>query len=93
MRRPGGYATLVEPGRPVVEFDTASCCHCSAAIRVKPNTASTTYLIFHRAHWRWEEVPGASCYHCMKPVCLACYATGICVPLERMLERLEGSCG
>jgi hypothetical protein len=89
MRRPQGYATIVEPGRPLEEFDTASCCHCSAAIRVKPNTVATVYLVFNRASWLWEEVPGASCWHCMKPVCLTCHDKGICLPLERMLEQAE----
>ena len=90
MRHAGGYATITEPNRPLVEFDTAACCHCGAHIRVKPNTASTVYLIFNPTTWLWEEAPGASCWHCMKPVCLACEALGTCTPLERRLEQMEG---
>lgn len=89
MRRHDGYATITDPDRPLVEFDTVQCCHCGAHIRVKPLTASTVYLIFNPTAWRWEEVPGASCYHCLQPVCLPCCEKGTCLPLERMLERLE----
>ena len=85
-----GYATISDPERPLEEFDTVSCCHCSAAIRVKPHTASTVYLIFDPVSWQWKEEPGASCWHCMKPVCLPCCEKGICLPLERMLEHAEG---
>jgi hypothetical protein len=89
MRRAAGYAQIVDPDRPLEEFDLAGCCHCGAQIRVKPLTASTVYLIFDPRTWRWVEVPGASCWHCLKPVCLACHAKGTCTPLERMLDRLE----
>ena len=89
MRRTGGYATITEPEKPLVEFDLVGCCHCGAHIRVKPGTVSTVYLIFNPTIWQWQEEPGASCYHCMKPVCLICYEKGTCVPLERMLEQVE----
>lgn len=88
-RRIGGYATITDPDTRIVEFDTVSCCHCSAAIRVKPNTVATVYLVVDPVTLLWREEPGASCYHCMKPVCLACHELGTCVPLERMLERAE----
>jgi hypothetical protein len=89
VRRAAGYATIVDPDRPLVERDTAVCCHCGAVILVKPNTVATVYLIFNPTRWRWEEVPGASCWHCQKPVCLPCEAKGTCDPLERQLARLE----
>ncbi len=93
MRRPHGYATIVDPDGPLVERDTATCCHCSAVIITKPHTGSTTYLIqvpgVVPGTFVWQEVPGASCYHCFKPVCLACDAKGTCTPLERWLEQHE----
>ena len=93
MRRPQGYATIVDPDRPLLERDTAQCCHCGCVIFVKPLTAATVYLIFNRTDWRWEEVPGASCWHCQRPVCLSCHADGRCLPLEYQLERAEKSLG
>lgn len=85
-----GYAQIVDPAQPLVEFDTVGCCHCGALIRVKPATVSTVYLIFNPSTWRWDEVPGASCWHCMKPVCLPCHDKGTCTPLERTFASLEG---
>lgn len=89
MRRVSGYATITDPDRPLVERDTVNCIHCGGSIFVKPATASTVYLIFNRHSWLWEEVPGASCWHCLQPVCLPCYDKGTCLPLERMLDQLE----
>lgn len=89
MLRPKGYATVVDPEGPLFERDTASCCHCSAAIFVKPRTVSTIYLILDPETRLWHEEPGASCWHCQKPICLLCWAKGICTPLEKMLEGLE----
>lgn len=86
----GGYATIVDPDHPLVERDTVSCCHCGRVIFVKPGTASTVYLVFDPDLWQWREEAGASCWHCMQPVCLTCYMRGVCVPLERRLEILEG---
>lgn len=91
MLKPQGYATIVDPERPTIEFDTAQCCHCGCAIRVKPHTVSTVYLVFDRQQWQWEESPGASCYHCWKPVCLRCEALGVCTPLERQIAQWERS--
>lgn len=89
MLKPQGYATIVDPERPLTEFDTVQCCHCNCVIRVKPGTASTVYLIFDEVAWRWIEEPGASCWHCMQPVCLRCHDLGVCRPLERQLQESE----
>lgn len=93
MLRAGGYATIVDPDRPLAEFDTCSCCHCSAAIFVKPGTAATTYLVASHTPAGlliWSEVPGAACWKCgCQPICLACEALGVCLPLERQLEQME----
>lgn len=89
MLKPKGYALIIDPEAPVWERDTASCCHCNAIIFVKPGTASTVYML-ETPDGRWVEEPGASCYRCMKPVCLKCYDIGECTPFERWLETLEG---
>lgn len=88
-RRLSGYAQILSPDAPLWESDTVSCCHCGGVIFVKPGTASTVYLITDPITHQTSEVPGASCFHCWKPVCLTCYATGVCVPLEKWLTLLE----
>lgn len=88
MRIAQGYATISSPDAPIVERDTASCCHCNAIIFVKPGTGATVYVEPQRQGPDKEE-PGASCYRCMKAVCLACHAKGRCLPFERKIERQE----
>lgn len=89
MRNAHGYATIVDPDRPLTERDTASCCHCGAVIFTKPGTASTVYLVWDEPTRRWLEEPGASCYRCYKPVCLRCHDHGRCTPLEKWMEQQE----
>ena len=89
MLRPGGYATIVEPGRPPVEIDSISCGHCQRIILTKARSASTVYLIPTPTPGRYLEEPGAFCRVCMKPVCLPCHALGTCTPFERQLEIAE----
>lgn len=88
--RPSGYATIVDPASPLVERDTVQCCHCDRHIFVKPGTVGTVYLVFDRLLWQWREEAGASCWHCMKPVCLRCHDHGRCTPLEQRLRAMEG---
>lgn len=88
MRRPQGYATVVDPDRPLVERDTVSCGHCNRIVFTKPGSASTVYLIQHRDQ-RWTEEPGAFCRVCMRAVCLPCHDVGSCLPLERWLYQQE----
>lgn len=92
MRRPDGYATILDPDAPLIERDTAQCAHCGCIITTKPGTLSTVYLISTITPTGLivtEEVPGAGCWHCDAPVCLACHALGTCLPLERRLAQLE----
>lgn len=93
MRGTHGYATLVDPDRPTQEWDVVSCVHCGKQIFVKPGTASTVYLIPTRTPGLFLEEPGASCFCCMRPVCLPCYDLGTCTPLERRLAQMEGRRG
>lgn len=88
MRRPQGYATIVDPDHPVVERDAITCSHCQQIVFVKPGSATTVYQIFAPATG-WTEVPGAFCRVCMAPVCLRCDAVGRCTPWERRMERSE----
>lgn len=90
MRRPLGYAQIVDPDRPLLERDTITCGHCSAIVFVKPGSASTVYVIPHR-DGRTTEEAGAFCRVCMRPVCLRCHDHGTCRPLERWLEQQERS--
>lgn len=87
--RLGGYVTITDPDRPLVEYDTVTCCHCGRLIFLKPGTAQTTYLVPDN-QGLWKEEAGAGCWSCQKPVCLACEALGTCMPLERRLEQMEG---
>jgi hypothetical protein len=88
MLNPKGYAIIVDPESPVQEYDTASCCHCGGIIFVVPGTVCTEYFV-NQADGSWKREPGASCYRCMKPVCLVCYDKGTCTPLEKWLEENE----
>jgi len=102
MRHPGGYATLVDPDRPLVEHDTCTCGHCQRVIFTKPGSASTIYLLPVKpkdsadlaALGRFREERGAFCRICMRPICLPCYDRSLtarvpCVVWERRLERSE----
>jgi hypothetical protein len=89
VRTPTGYATIVEPDRPLVERDTCTCGHCQRIIFTKPHTAATVYLVLDRRTLTWREEAGAFCRVCMRPVCLTCHAEGRCTPWERKLEVAE----
>lgn len=86
-----GYATITDPDQAhPVERDTVCCGHCQRSIWVKPGTVATVYLQWNRERRAWDEVPGASCFVCYRPICLNCYSVGRCVPWERMLDISEG---
>ena len=88
MRKPLGYATVVEPDKSLVERDTVTCAHCQRIVFVKPGTGSTVYLIPQPTGSPREEM-GAFCRRCMAPVCLECNEDGRCLPFERQLEQAE----
>jgi hypothetical protein len=90
MRNPLGYATIVDPDRPLVERDTITCGHCQQIVFTKPSTASTVYLILESVQPEvWREEAGAFCRICMRPICLACHDHGRCTPWERLVEAAE----
>ena len=87
-----GYATIVEPDRPILQFDTIQCGHCDTVVQLKPGSGITVYLIFagfDGSRPIWTEEMGAFCRVCMRPVCLACHDIGSCTPFEKQLERME----
>jgi hypothetical protein len=90
MRRPQGYLTITSDRH--VERDTITCGHCGRIVVVKPNTATTVYLLPQR-DGTWREEPGAGCRVCMQPVCLACHDVGTCRPVEQWLELMESARG
>jgi len=93
MRHAQGYATIIDPDRPLGEYDTITCAHCGTIIFTKPNSVSTTYLIQQRTPeglLLWVEEAGAGCWTCGgKPVCLPCHDKGTCLPLEKWLDQQE----
>lgn len=89
MRRPTGFATIIDPDRPPIERDTTTCNHCGCVIFTKPNSAATVYLILDRRTLHWQEEAGAFCRVCMRPVCLSCHDHGTCRPWEKALEAAE----
>lgn len=96
MLRPQGYAQIIDPDRPLVEYDSISCSHCGKVVFVKPGSAATVFLIQHLTPTGmiyWSEEPGASCWTCgCRPVCLPCHDLGVCLPLERRLTQMEAGC-
>ena len=94
MRDPHGYAQLIDPDRPLQEYDTITCAHCGGVVFTKPGSASTVYIaqqILSSGLITWIESPGAACWTCgCQPVCLPCHDLGICRPLESQLQVAEG---
>jgi hypothetical protein len=74
MLKPGGYATISDPGSGVQEMDTFTCAHCCAVTHVKPFQDPATL--------------GGLCKKCMKLVCPKCSSRS-CDPIERWLDRTE----
>jgi hypothetical protein len=77
MRRPGGYAQIVDPEKPVVEIDSFSCGHCNSVVFVQPRQDPSEL--------------GGFCRLCYKHVCAGCASTGSCDPFEAKLDRIEGT--
>ncbi len=75
MRKPQGYATIVDPDAPTVEMDTFTCAHCNCVKHVKPRER--------------PEDTGGLCKQCMKLICAQCVERGHCDPFEEKLRREE----
>lgn len=73
MRKPGGYACIVEPDKATREADTFSCVHCNTIVHV-PAKADVNFF--------------SICRQCMAPVCKRCAGKG-CVPFLKKLEIVE----
>ena len=88
MRNAQGYATLVGPGYTEAgeragpksladngEADTFTCGHCQHVVHVEPLCDPAN--------------AGGLCKNCMRLICPRCVGKGICVPWEKMIERIE----
>ncbi len=75
MRNPGGYLQIVEPGRPDVEHDTFTCCHCGSIVLVNARQSPAD--------------SGGFCLCCMKPICKGCATKGGCDPFMKKVEQAE----
>lgn len=75
MRRAQGYATIVDPDRPMVERDTFTCAHCNSIVTVEPMADPSTF--------------GGFCCQCHKHICGSCADNGHCTPFEKKLEEME----
>lgn len=74
MRRDGGYATITDPEKSLVELSTFTCSHCCCVTHVK-------------ARQRPEDL-GGLCKICMGLICSSCVGK-VCDPLEEKLRREE----
>ena len=77
MRNPGGYATIIEPGRSTREADTFTCVHCNRVVHAVADGKPA----------RPEDI-GGLCMQCHGLICPACVGKG-CDPLEEKLRRWE----
>lgn len=75
MRNPHGYLTIIEPGKPIVEHDTVTCCHCNRVTVIK--------------HGCKPDELGGFCQLCMGYTCPECAKEGTCSPFEKKLEQME----
>jgi len=68
---------LFDPGadRPIAEHDTFTCGHCQRIV-VVPAKCSPAEL-------------GGVCGHCNAMICPRCVASGVCVPWEEAMRRME----
>ena len=75
MLKPQGYATIVDPEKPIQECDTITCTHCSAIVFIKPKEDASDI--------------GGFCLRCMKHICGPCADLGRCTPFEKKIEQIE----
>jgi len=74
MRRPGGYACIVDPDGPTREFDTFTFAHCNGVTHVRPRA-------------RPEDI-GGLCKQCMGLICPKCIGQA-CLPFLKRLDDME----
>jgi hypothetical protein len=75
VRRPQGYAVVVDPGGKTREFDTLKCWHCQRILFVKPKQDPATM--------------GGFCRNCMQHICGPCADKGVCAPFMKQIEESE----
>jgi hypothetical protein len=74
MRNPHGYLVINDPDKPLVEYDTVTCCHCNK-VTIIPHRCDPSEL-------------GGFCTMCMGYTCKDC-ADKDCTPFEKKLEQME----
>jgi hypothetical protein len=75
MRRPQGYAIIMDPSMPQpIERDTFTCFHCNTIVLIEPPPAPPV---------------GGFCRLCMRDICTKCTDYGACTPFEKKLEKME----
>lgn len=82
MRKPQGYAQVVNPDGGMRECDTITCSHCNC-IKFVPTGRDT--LIGQTP----EPTDLGFCRVCMKNICGPCVDQGHCIPFEKKIEQHE----
>lgn len=88
MRNPHGYATIVDPGKGVEEFDTISCIHCGGISMTRSRLTNNLEVMVFRADGTHYMKEAGFCRSCMKPICPRCVGKG-CNNRFRRLEAEE----
>ena len=73
-----GYATIISPEQPVVEFDSVQCAHCQYITLIQSRNDIAEKLGF--------------CLMCMQHLCGPCADLGTCTPFEKQIEAEEKAC-
>lgn len=76
MFKAGGNALWTEPGKPDIERDTITCCHCNRITIIQP----------------YENVSDRFCAMCNRYMCNKCTDRRVfegCQPFEKKLEEME----
>jgi hypothetical protein len=87
VRRPQGYATIVDPGAPTFECDTITCSHCNRVVMVDSRMRPEQQTPF-------RVIEPERCRMCMLFICPTCVyeaqrTVRACVPFERKLDMME----
>ena len=79
--RARGYIQFQMPGEKPLEFETFTCAHCNAIVRMPHPTPEK------KAELAVKDV--RKCFGCDSFVCPTCARVPVCKPFERWLEAVE----
>lgn len=71
-----GYMTIREPGKKLVEIDTATCVHCNSIVPLTKMDGT-------------KADPPGYCLQCHGVICPKCSAHGECTPFMKWVEAQE----